>query len=141
LVISNATFEDNGIYRCHAVNYLGRQQKQVRIVVIKLDFLVRPPDTVRATLSQTIRIDCAVTVSPALEWPQRWSFLVCAELSSRSKVLPNGTLVISRATADDSGLYQCSAQFGGEELVANVLWSIPRGKIVRINCFLTDLVL
>ena len=31
LKIANATLQDNGVYSCHAVNYLGRQEKETRI--------------------------------------------------------------------------------------------------------------
>ena len=96
--------------------------------MIKLEFVVRPPATVNATLSQTIVIDCAIRATPGLIWLPHWSFPLCANASNRRQVLPNGTLVISQATADDSGLYQCNAQFGEKKLVANVLLSIPRGN-------------
>ena len=31
LTIADATLQDNGVYSCHAVNYLGRQEKETRI--------------------------------------------------------------------------------------------------------------
>ena len=31
LKIRNSTLQDNGVYSCHAVNYLGRQEKETRI--------------------------------------------------------------------------------------------------------------
>ena len=31
LTIANATFQDYGAYSCHAVNYLGLQEKETRI--------------------------------------------------------------------------------------------------------------
>ena len=97
-------------------------------VVIKLEFVIRPPATVDAALSQTIVIDCAIRATPGLIWLPHWSFPLCAKASNRRQVLPNGTLVISQATADDTGLYQCNAQFGDKKLVANVSVSVPRGN-------------
>ena len=97
-------------------------------VVIKLEFVIRPPATVNAVLSQTIVIDCAIRATPGLIWLPHWSFPLGAKASNRRQVLPNGTLVISQATADDSGLYQCNAQFGDKKLVPNVTVSVPRGN-------------
>ena len=96
--------------------------------MIKLEFVIRPPTTVNAALSQTIVIDCAVRAAPGFKWLPHWSVPLCAKPSNRRQVLPNGTLVISQATADDSCLYQCNAQFGDKKLVANVTVSVPRCK-------------
>ena len=96
--------------------------------MIKLEFVIRPPATVNAALSQTIVIDCAIRAAPGFKWLPHWSFPLCVKPSNRRKVLPNGTLIISQATEDDSGAYQCSAQFGEKKLVANVLLSVPRGN-------------
>ena len=34
LTIENATFQDADVYSCHAVNYLGRQEKEARIGIM-----------------------------------------------------------------------------------------------------------
>ena len=91
--------------------------------------MIRPPAKVVASPSQTIVIDCTARAAPGFPWlpaSTHWLFPLCAKPSIRRVVLDNGTLVISQAIADDSGLYQCNAQFGEKKLVANVLLSIPR---------------
>lgn len=129
LNISNATLEDNGVYSCHAVNYLGRQERQTRIIVIRLEFVIRPPATITTSLSQMIAIDCKARAASGLPASVHWSFPVCITSSIRREVLSNGTLIISQTTAEDSGLYQCNAQFGEETLVANVTLSVPRARV------------
>ena len=100
-------------------------------VVIRLEFVIRPPATVTASLSQTIVIDCTARAAPGFTWllaSTHWSFPQCGKPSIRRGVISNGTLVIPQATADDSCLYQCNARFGEEKLIANVTLSVPRGN-------------
>jgi hypothetical protein len=127
LTIRNATFRDAGVYSCHASNYLGRAERRTKIVVIKLEFVIRPPSRVNASLAQTIFLDCAVRAAPGLEWLPHWSFPLCSKPSDRRKVLSNGTLVIPQATEHDSGLYHCQAQFGKEKISTTVSLAVPRG--------------
>jgi hypothetical protein len=126
LKISNATLQDSGIYSCHAVNSLGHQERQARIVVIRLEFVIRPPTEVTASLSQKIALECKAYAAPGLQASIHWLFLNCDQNFISRGALPNGTLVIPQAKVEDYGLYQCNAHFGETKIVANTTVSFPQ---------------
>ncbi|XP_062508828.1 peroxidasin homolog isoform X2 [Corticium candelabrum] len=63
-----------GVYRCHAVNRVGQDVKDTKIVISQLQFVHRPPSNVTPNrTSETISIDCSATAALGLPVNTHWS--------------------------------------------------------------------
>lgn len=70
------------------------------------------PDVVDANLGQRVRLSCKMNISPSLmvQWQKDGKPLS----SSRHRQQPDGSLLISRVNAEDSGYYTCGSSNGNE---------------------------
>jgi hypothetical protein len=125
LKLDHAAHNDSGEYFCHVENYLGKKVKGTKLVVTKLEFIVRPPPEIMADVSETVSIDCTASDGPGLPLAYtRWILppsCTCGDEASEvfpngtlvfpngMLVLPNGTLVISETKLRDTGVYTCKA--------------------------------
>ncbi|XP_062506729.1 roundabout homolog 1-like [Corticium candelabrum] len=111
LRLTNVSQNDSDVYRCHAVNYLGRDVKETRMVLTEIKFVHRPPATVVVSASATIVINCTAEIAPGIPTSTRWEFGLgrCRSGSAKKTVLSNGTLVIRDVTEWDSDTYVCYA--------------------------------
>ncbi|KAM9358974.1 immunoglobulin superfamily member 10 [Symphorus nematophorus] len=118
LVIQDTTLHDRGNYVCRARNDAGEAVLTVPVVIIA--YLPRitsgPPPNVKAVTGTPIQLNCAAVgiPKPEITWelPDR-SVLSAAEQGRPmgSELLhPQGTLIIQRPTASDSGTYKCLAK-------------------------------
>jgi hypothetical protein len=129
LTIARVTEESVGVYRCHAVNSLGHDVKETKIMISKLQFVQRPPSVVDfcSVKSKKLIINCTASVaddhSMLLPQPQtRWSVDAGSSSANNVLVFSNGTLMIQRVNTHHSGLYSCSctAEHDGETITATV---------------------
>jgi hypothetical protein len=135
LTLTSVTKEDTGEYVCKATNYLGEDQIATKLIFIeKPYFTIRPSGTVKIALSGHASIDCVAAgmPQPDINWK-----LPCGEHTEKTAVLPNGTLVITEATAWDSGIYECvaSSVFGKvSSKVHVVVPDVDRSWRLRDGC-------
>ncbi|XP_062506265.1 roundabout homolog 1-like isoform X1 [Corticium candelabrum] len=111
LRLTNVSQRDTGTYRCHAVNYLGRDVRETKLIFTEIKFVYRPPATVVASASSTIVINCTAEIAPGIPTSTRWEIprQQCRSGSAKRTVLTNGTLVIRDVTEWDSDTYVCYA--------------------------------
>lgn len=118
LVVQGATLHDRGNYVCRARNDAGEATVTVPVIIIGYPprITTGPPPRVGAVTGTPIQLNCAATgiPRPEITWelPDR-SVLSTAEQGRAmgSELLhPQGTLIIQRPTASDSGTYKCIAK-------------------------------
>ncbi|XP_067436480.1 neogenin 1a isoform X2 [Thunnus thynnus] len=116
LVVSNATEEDAGLYRCLVENVGSSKfsdEAQLQIVPEtgeerKLEFLLQPVSVTKA-VGASVLLPCVATGYPAPH--VRWMFedKLLEESEGRVEVLGGGSLQIFNLTEGDAGVYTCMA--------------------------------
>ncbi|XP_040901396.1 immunoglobulin superfamily member 10 isoform X2 [Toxotes jaculatrix] len=118
LVVQDTALHDRGNYICRARNDAGEAVLTVPVVIIAYAprITAGPPPSVRVVTGTPIQLNCAAIgiPKPEITWqlPDR-SVLSTAEQGRPmgSELLhPQGTLIIQRPTASDSGTYKCLAK-------------------------------
>lgn len=118
LIIQDTTLHDRGNYICRARNDAGEAVLTVPVIIIAYPprITTGPPPSVKAVTGTPIQLNCAAIgiPKPEITWelPDR-SVLSAAEQGRPmgSEMLhPQGTLIIQRPTASDSGTYKCLAK-------------------------------
>ncbi|KAK9520967.1 hypothetical protein VZT92_020819 [Zoarces viviparus] len=118
LVVQDTTLHDRGNYICRARSDAGEAVLTVPVVIIAYPprITLGPPPSVRSLTGTPIQLNCAAIgiPKPEITWelPNR-SVLSAAEQGRPmgSELLhPQGTLIIQRPKASDSGTYKCLAK-------------------------------
>ncbi|TDH14829.1 hypothetical protein EPR50_G00024960 [Perca flavescens] len=118
LVVQDTTLHDRGNYICRARSDAGEAVLAVPVIIIAYPprITTGPPPSVRAVTGTPIQLNCAAIgiPKPEITWelPDR-SVLSAAEQGRPmgSELLhPQGTLIIQRPKASDSGTYKCLAK-------------------------------
>ncbi|XP_034404797.1 immunoglobulin superfamily member 10 [Cyclopterus lumpus] len=118
LVVQDTTLHDRGNYICRAWSDAGEAVLTVPVIIIAYPPRITsgPPPSLRAVTGTPIQLNCAAIgiPKPEITWelPDR-SILSAAEQGRPmgSELLhPQGTLIIQRPKASDSGTYKCLAK-------------------------------
>ncbi|XP_028920997.1 neogenin isoform X2 [Ornithorhynchus anatinus] len=126
LIISNASEEDGGLYRC-VVESGGppkySDEAELKIlsdpeVPSKLIFLKPPVPTIRVT-GQTAVLPCVASgfPTPTIRWTRNEEALI-TEGSEKLALLAGGSLEINDIVEEDAGIYTCIADNGNETIEA-----------------------
>nr|XP_020471295.1 immunoglobulin superfamily member 10 isoform X1 [Monopterus albus] len=118
LVVQDTTLHDRGTYICRAQNDAGEAVLSVPVIITGYPprITTGPPPILRAMTGRPIQLNCAAIgiPRPEITWElPNHSVLSTAEQgwSKGSELLyPQGTLIIQRPTASDSGTYKCLAK-------------------------------
>ncbi|XP_035536454.1 immunoglobulin superfamily member 10 [Morone saxatilis] len=118
LVIQDTTLHDRGNYICRARNDAGEAVLTVPVVIIAYPprITAGPPPNVKAVTGTPIHLNCAAIgiPKPDITWELPDHSILSAAEQGRpmgSELLhPQGTLIIQRPTAADSGTYKCLAK-------------------------------
>ncbi|XP_069004335.1 immunoglobulin superfamily member 10 [Embiotoca jacksoni] len=131
LVVQDTTLRDRGNYICRARNDAGEAVLTVPVILIAYPprITTGPPPNVRAVTGTPIQLNCAAvgTPKPEITWELPDHSVLSAAGKGRpmgSELLhPQGTLIIQRPTASDSGTYKCLAKnhLGTDSKVTYVL--------------------
>ena len=96
-------------------------------VMGQLQFVLRPPSIKIRNEKESFMINCTATVAPELPLPStnwKWKHDTCGlvvwDEHSVKSVFTNGSLLIEQPTRLDSGVYNCSSQFDGQNITASV---------------------
>ncbi|XP_030601155.1 immunoglobulin superfamily member 10 [Archocentrus centrarchus] len=131
LVIQDTTHHDRGNYICRARNDAGEAILTVPVIIISYPprITIGPPPNVRVMTGRPIQLNCAATgiPKPEITWELPDHSVLSAAEKGRpmgSELLhPQGTLIIQKPTASDSGTYKCLAKnhIGTDSKVTYVL--------------------
>ncbi|KAM3872144.1 neural cell adhesion molecule L1.1-like [Diretmus argenteus] len=110
LILKDAKFSDTAVYQCEATNKHGQILINVFIYVIELPPQILSSDAVvyRVTEGGDVRLHCETFGSPRphVTWEGKRSVPLLSD--HRISLLTNGTIELSNASRDDSGVYTCS---------------------------------
>ncbi|XP_049924207.1 immunoglobulin superfamily member 10 isoform X1 [Epinephelus moara] len=118
LVVQDTTLHDRGNYVCRARSDAGEAVLTIPVIIIAYPprITTGPPPTVRALTGTPIQLNCAATgiPKPEITWELPDRTVLSAAQQGRpmgSELLhPQGTLIIQRPKASDSGTYKCLAK-------------------------------
>ncbi|XP_029133616.2 immunoglobulin superfamily member 10 [Labrus bergylta] len=118
LVVQDTTLHDRGNYICRAQNDAGEAVLSVPVIIIAYPprISTAPPPNVKAVTGTSIQLNCAAIgiPKPEITWELPDNSVLSAAGQGRhlgSELLhPQGTLIIQRPTASDSGTYKCLAK-------------------------------
>ncbi|XP_077375055.1 neogenin 1a isoform X5 [Festucalex cinctus] len=140
LVISNATENDSGLYRCLVENVgSSKSSEEAQLQILpesgderKLEFLVLPVP-VSKVLGASVLLPCVVAGFPTPH--VRWMFKekLLEESDDRRELLGGGSLQISNLTEDDAGIYTCVADNNNAtiEAQAQLIVQVPPQYVKR----------
>ncbi|KAM6962600.1 hemicentin-1 [Aplochiton taeniatus] len=108
--ITSAELSHAGRYSCVAQNAAGSAQRHVQLTVQEVPVIQAHPSTLDVILRNPVTLPCRATGSPrpTITW-QKEGINIPATGGAYT-VLPNGGLLISKASVSDSGTYMCVAQ-------------------------------
>ncbi|KAG9348156.1 hypothetical protein JZ751_001891 [Albula glossodonta] len=118
LIIQDTSHHDRGNYLCRAKNEIGEAVLTVPVIVIAYPPRITngPPQNMRAVEGVPVQLNCvAIGIpKPEISWelPDRTVLSTAGKgRPTGSELLhPQGTLVIQRPTASDTGTYKCIAK-------------------------------
>nr|AOW69401.1 ficolin-like protein 2 [Anthopleura buddemeieri] len=108
LTMLKVGLQNSGTYFCKADNFLGSLVSETMLIAVKEPrFVIKPPPSLYAIQSTTVKIKCLVQgpPDPMITWKRNTSNIP----AGRSEVTDEGTLVIRDAVKADSGGYICTA--------------------------------
>lgn len=132
LSIKDASFSDQGVYRCVASNAGGADSLAIRLHVSALPPVIQQDRMENITLAPglSVHIHCEAKGAPApgVRWllpPDGTPIRPSQFLRGKLFLFPNGTLYIRNLAPKDSGRYQCVA--------ANLVGSARREVAVTVR--------
>ncbi|XP_034085228.1 immunoglobulin superfamily member 10 [Gymnodraco acuticeps] len=118
LIVQDTTIHDQGNYICRARSSAGEAVLTVPVIIIAYPprITTGPPSSVRGVTGTPIQLNCAAIgiPKPEIMWELPDHSVLSAADQGRpmgSELLhPQGTLIIQRPKASDSGTYKCQAK-------------------------------
>ncbi|EJD76713.1 CBR-HIM-4 protein [Loa loa] len=151
LTIQGVQDSDAGSYTCVAQNLAGRDLGIINLDVGSMPTIVPTPEVVRVNIERSVTLQCRAIGYPLPKITWHRNGVPIEELTTRVKILPDGSLLINNVQVDDQDRYTCTAEniFGRQDkttvllvtgLVSPVLGHVPpEGKLIegeelRLSC-------
>ncbi|CAK8691082.1 unnamed protein product [Clavelina lepadiformis] len=133
LLIQRAEPEDEGAYRCIAVNIGGESSDFIGLIVQRPpEVAISPSDRSTFSLGGTIHIDCTASglPEPTIEWLRGSTYLLDI---GKIRIARDGRYIeIVNAHQEDEGLYTCKATNRAGMDSASVRWVFTEAPVVTI---------
>ncbi|XP_077761729.1 vascular cell adhesion protein 1 isoform X1 [Canis aureus] len=134
--------EDSGTYVCEGVNEVGKDGKEVELIVQEKPFTVEisPGPQIIAQIGDSVVLTCGVTdcESPSFSWRTQ----IDSPLSGTVKVEgAKSTLTLSPVNLENEHSYLCTVTCGHKKLEKGIkvdLYSFPRDPEVEMSGLLVD---
>ncbi|XP_035675629.1 neuronal cell adhesion molecule-like isoform X2 [Branchiostoma floridae] len=125
LVITTVSTEDDGKYKCMAINKFGEEPLQAELSVKRKTTIATPPIALEVRAGNEAQFVCAVDKDPDLELTITW-------LKNGIPIMPGsrimqpvlGTLLIKDTINSDSAIYTCLARTTRDEASAQAALSV-----------------
>ncbi|XP_006882510.1 PREDICTED: vascular cell adhesion protein 1 [Elephantulus edwardii] len=134
--------EDSGIYVCEGVNLIGKDKKEVELIVQEKLFAVEisPGSQIAAQIGDSVVLTCSVTGcnSPSFSWRTQIDSPLSGEVKSEGT---KSTLTLSPVGFENERSYLCSVTCGRKKLEKGIqveLYSFPRDPEIEMNDLLVS---
>ncbi|XP_077496239.1 neuroglian-like [Amblyomma americanum] len=112
LRIDTVLLSDRGRYTCDAYNRFGNAAADGLLEVKQRTRIIQPPEDYEAAVGKAAKFQCRAMADPTLELAVGWLFSgqsIDFEADPRLVLANDNTLIITRVTVLDSGVYTCVA--------------------------------
>ncbi|ELK05830.1 vascular cell adhesion protein 1 [Pteropus alecto] len=134
--------EDSGIYVCEGVNMIGRNRKEVELIVQEKPFTVEisPGPKIAAQVGDSVVLTCGVTgcESPSFSWRTQIDSPLSGKVSSEGTT---STLTLNPVSFENEHSYLCTVTCGHKKLEKGIkvdLYSFPRDPEIETSGLLVD---
>lgn len=134
--------EDSGIYVCEGVNIIGRNRKEMELIVQEKSFTVEisPGPQVVAQVGDSVMLTCSATgcESPSFSWRTQIDSPLNGKVSSEGAT---STLTLSPVSLENEHSYLCTVTCGHKKLEKGIkvdLYSFPRDPEIETSDLLVD---
>nr|AKZ42314.1 vascular cell adhesion protein 1 precursor [Castor fiber] len=134
--------EDSGIYVCEGVNLIGRNRKEVELIVQEKPFTVdiSPGPWVAAQIGDSVVLTCGVTgcESPSFSWRTQIDSPLSGKVRSEGT---ESTLTLSPVSLENEHSYLCTVTCGRKKQEKGVhveLYSFPRDPEIEMSGLLVN---
>ncbi|XP_077544625.1 neuroglian-like [Haemaphysalis longicornis] len=141
LEISDVLFTDDGVYTCRASNKYGKASAYGSLQVQRRTWIASRPENYKVAVNETALFRCGAETDPRREVNIEWLFngkRLELDADPRLLVQADGSLVITRASLLDTGIYTCLARTRLDNDSAEatlVVQDVPTPpQLVRVTC-------
>lgn len=134
--------EDSGIYVCEGVNVVGKNGKEVELVVQEKLFTVEisPGPQIVAQIGDSVMLTCSVTgcKSPSFFWKTQTDSPLSGKVRSEGTT---STLTLSPMSFENEHSYLCTVTCGHKKQEKRIkvdLYSFPRDPEIEMSSLLVD---
>ncbi|XP_011790577.1 PREDICTED: vascular cell adhesion protein 1 isoform X4 [Colobus angolensis palliatus] len=129
--------EDAGIYVCEGVNLIGKNRKEVELIVQEKPFTVEisPGPRIAAQIGDSVVLTCSVMgcESPSFSWRTQIDSPLSGKVRSEGT---NSTLTLSPVSFENEHSYLCTVTCGHKKLEKEIqveLYSFPRDPEIEMG--------
>ncbi|XP_025259026.1 vascular cell adhesion protein 1 isoform X4 [Theropithecus gelada] len=129
--------EDSGIYVCEGVNLIGKNRKEVELIVQEKPFTVEisPGPRIVAQIGDSVVLTCSVMgcESPSFSWRTQIDSPLSGKVRSEGT---NSTLTLSPVSFENEHSYLCTVTCGRKKLEKGIqveLYSFPRDPEIEMR--------
>ncbi|XP_004401525.1 PREDICTED: vascular cell adhesion protein 1 isoform X1 [Odobenus rosmarus divergens] len=134
--------EDSGIYVCEGVNEVGKDGKEVELIVQEKPFTVEisPGPQVIAQIGDSVVLTCGVTgcESPSFSWRTQIDSPLSGQVKTEGT---KSTLTLSPVSFENGHSYLCTVTCGHKKLEKRIsvdLYSFPRDPEIKMSGLLVS---
>uniref|UniRef100_A0A8I3WBB2 Vascular cell adhesion protein 1 n=1 Tax=Callithrix jacchus TaxID=9483 RepID=A0A8I3WBB2_CALJA len=134
--------EDSGIYVCEGVNLIGKDRKEVELIVQEKPFTVEisPGPRIAARIGDSVVLTCGVMgcESPSFSWRTQIDSPLSGKVRSEGT---NSTLTLSPVSFENEHSYLCTVTCGRKKVEKGIqveLYSFPRDPEIEMSGLLVS---
>ncbi|XP_003784159.1 vascular cell adhesion protein 1 isoform X1 [Otolemur garnettii] len=134
--------EDSGIYACEGINLIGKDRKEVELIVQEKPFTVQisPGPRIVAQIGDSVVLTCGVTgcESPSFHWRTQIDSPLSGKLKSEGT---KSTLTLSPVSFENEHSYLCTVTCGRRRLEKEIqveLYSFSRDPEIEMSGLLVN---
>ncbi|XP_037682462.1 vascular cell adhesion protein 1 [Choloepus didactylus] len=142
LTLTAMRTEDSGIYVCEGINLVGRNRKEVELIVKKKPFTVEisPGPQIAAQIGDSVVLTCGVTgcESPSFSWRTQIDSPLSKKVWSEGT---KSTLTLSPVSLENEHLYVCTVTCGDMKVERGIqvnLYSFPSDPEIEMSDLLVN---
>nr|AVK72297.1 Robo1 protein [Isodiametra pulchra] len=140
LALSQVTAAENGQYSCNAKNSVGKESRQIEVIVSEPPYFLEKPESMIAAVNSSVELKCRIGGNPRVSvyWDLVDASVLHPTQSMGNKMMQSdATLRIRNFQPADAGVYRCNGVNTEGTVAANAtltLKEIPRFPPIIQQC-------